>query len=326
MNYRHLGRTGLRVSPFCLGTMNFGPFTSEPDSFAIMDKAKELGINFFDTANAYGRKRGEGVTESILGRWLAQGGGRREYVVLATKVYSGMDTPDAPNPNLQSGLSARKIIMECESSLRRLRTDWIDLYQMHHIYRDCSFDEIWHAMEVLTQQGKIRYVGSSNFAGWDVATAQCAAQNRHFLGLVSEQCVYNLANRAVEMELLPACKHYGLGIIPWSPLWAGMLAGALEKHGARRNEKGVEERIEKYRPQLQQYEDLCRQITQPPAVVALAWLLHNPLVTAPIIGPRTMEQLTSSIPAIELKLDEATLKKLDEIFPPPGQAPQCYAW
>jgi aryl-alcohol dehydrogenase-like predicted oxidoreductase len=326
MNYRPLGRTGLKVSPFCLGTMNFGPFTPEPDSFAIMDKAKELGLNFFDTADVYGRTRGEAVTEHIIGRWLAQGGGRRDYVVLATKVWGPMDLPDAPNPNLDRGLSARKIVMECENSLRRLQTDWIDLYQMHHIDRDCPFDEIWQAMEILVQQGKIRYAGSSNFAGWDIATAQAAAANRHFLGLVSEQCIYNLANRNVEMELLPACRHFGLGIIPWSPLWGGMLAGALEKKGVRRHEKNVEDRTEAHRPQLQKYEDLCRKLSQPPAKVALAWLLHQPIVTAPIIGPRTMEQLTTSVEALDLKLEESTLKQLDEIFPGPGEAPSAYAW
>jgi aryl-alcohol dehydrogenase-like predicted oxidoreductase len=306
--------------------MNFGPFTTEPDSFAIMDQAKELGVNFFDTADVYGRTRGEGVTEHILGRWFAQGNGRRDYVILATKVYGAMDRPDAPNPNLNVGLSARKIIMECENSLRRLQTDWIDLYQMHHIDRECPFDEIWQAMEFLTRQGKIRYVGSSNFAGWDVAAAQAAASQRHFLGLVSEQCIYNLANRAVEMELLPACRHYGLGIIPWSPLWGGMLAGALEKEGVRRHEKNVADRIDAHRPQLQKYEDFCRELAQPPAKVALAWLLHQSIVTAPIIGPRTMDQLTANIESQDLKLDENSLKRLDEIFPSPGQAPNAYAW
>jgi aryl-alcohol dehydrogenase-like predicted oxidoreductase len=306
--------------------MNFGPFTPEPDSFAIMDKARDLGLNFFDTADVYGRTRGEAITEHIIGRWLAQGGGRREYVVLATKVWGPMDKPDAPDPNLDRGLSARKIIMECENSLRRLQTDWIDLYQMHHIDRSCPFDEIWQAMEILTRQGKIRYVGSSNFAGWDIATAQCAAQNRHFLGLVSEQCIYNLANRNVEMELLPACRHYGLGVIPWSPLWGGMLAGALAKKGVRRHEKNVEDRTETYRPQLQKYEDFCRKLGQPPAKVALAWLLQQPVVTAPIIGPRTIEQLTENTAALDLTLDESALKELDEIFPGKGVAPDAYAW
>ncbi|HEY8451413.1 MAG TPA: aldo/keto reductase, partial [Natronosporangium sp.] len=213
MDYRNLGRSGLLVSRLCLGTMNFGPQTSEPDSFAIMDRALEHGINFFDTANVYGWKLGEGVTENIIGRWFDQGGGRRDKVVLATKVFGKMS--EWPNDR---GLSARHIIRACEDSLRRLRTDWIDLYQMHHVDRSTPWEEIWQAMEVLVAQGKVRYVGSSNFAGWHLVAAQESAARRHFLGLVSEQCIYNLVTRHVELEVLPAAMAYGIGIIPWSPL------------------------------------------------------------------------------------------------------------
>ena len=212
MEYTQLGRTGLKVSRLCLGTMNFGPKTTEQDSFAIMDKAHEFGINFFDTANTYGWKLGEGWTEQIIGRWFGQGGGRREKTVLATKVYGRMG--DWPN---HSRLSALNIRQSVEGSLKRLQTDHIDLYQMHHIDRNTPWEEIWQAMEVLVQQGKILYVGSSNFAGWHIAKANDIAKSRHFLGLVSEQCLYNLKVRTAEMEVLPACRDYGLGVIPWSP-------------------------------------------------------------------------------------------------------------
>ncbi len=323
MEYVRLGRTGLKVSRFCLGTMNFGPQTTEPDSYAIMDRALELGINFFDTANVYGWKKGEGVTEQIIGRWLAQGGGRREAIVLATKVYGAMG--DGPN---EQRLSAFHIRRACDESLRRLQTDHIDLYQMHHIDRDTPWEEIWQAMEILVRDGKVLYVGSSNFAGWHIAQAQAAAAGRHFMGLVSEQCVYHLNARMVEMEVLPACRAYGLGVIPWSPLGGGLLGGALEK--ARQGRRSVEaflQRVEKHRPQLERYEALCRDLGEAPANVALAWLLRNPAVTAPIIGPRTMEQLNEMQRALEIQLTEATLKTLDEIWPGPGrEAPEAFAW
>jgi aryl-alcohol dehydrogenase-like predicted oxidoreductase len=323
MEYTHLGRTGLKASRLCLGTMNFGPQTNEKDSFAIMDKALELGINFFDTANVYGWKTGEGVTEQIVGRWFAQGGGRREKVVLATKVYGRMG--EWPNT---SNLSALHIRQACEQSLERMQTDHIDLYQMHHIDRSTPWEEIWQAMEVLVQQGKVIYVGSSNFAGWHIARAQESARERRFLGLVSEQCLYNLKDRMAELEVLPACKAYGLGVIPWSPLAGGLLGGVLQKiKEGRHAEKEAQKEIEEKRLQLEAWEKFCKELGEQPADVALAWLLHNPVVTAPIIGPRTLEQLTGPLRALELKLDEATLKKLDEIWPGPGgEAPEAYAW
>ncbi len=323
MEYRHLGRTGLRVSPLCLGTMNFGPETSEADSFAIMDQALELGINFFDTADVYGWKLGEGVTEQIIGRWLAQGNGRRERVVLATKVYNEM----GKWPN-QGKLSAYHIRQACEASLRRLQTDHIDLYQMHHIDRATPWEEIWQAMEQLVHEGKVLYVGSSNFAGWNIVQANCMAQQRHFMGLVAEQSLYNLNARTIELEVLPACQAFGLGVIPWSPLGGGLLGGVLEKAAAgRRASADTQKNIEKHRPKLEAYEGFCREIGEQPADVALAWLLHNPVVTAPIIGPRTAEQLNSSLRALEVKLSEEQLAKLDGIFPGPGgQAPEAYAW
>ncbi len=323
MEYTHLGRTGLTVSRLCLGTMNFGPVTSEEDSFRIMDEALELGINFFDTANVYGWKKGEGVTEKIIGRWLAQGGGRREKIVLATKVFGVMG--DWPN---ERGLSAYHIRRAVDESLRRLQTDHIDLYQMHHVEIGTPFQEIWQAMEVLVQQGKVVYVGSSNFAGWHIATAQAAAKQRNFMGLVAEQSLYNLNARTIELEVIPACRHYGLGLIPWSPLAGGLLGGALEKAGqGRRSDERTQKEIAEHREQLEQYENLCRELGEQPAEVALAWLLHNPVVTAPIIGPRTMEQLKNSAHALEIQLSEETLQRLDEIWPGPGgEAPKAYAW
>ncbi len=323
MEYRTLGRTGLKVSRLCLGTMNFGPRTTQPDSFAIMDKALELGFNFFDTANVYGGQDAKGSTEQIVGRWLAQGGGRREAIVLATKVYGNM----GPGVN-ERGLSAYNIRKACEDSLARLQTDHIDLYQMHHVERTTPWDEIYQAFETLVQQGKVLYFGSSNFAGWDIAAANMLAAQRHFLGLVSEQSVYNLANRTVELEVLPCCQALGLGVIPWSPLAGGLLGGVLGGgEGVRRAGDSMKKQIDKHRSSLQRWEKFCSDLKEDCANVALAWLLHNPAVTAPIIGPRTMQQLTGAMRCLEIKLGEETLKTLDEIWPGPGgPAPQAYAW
>jgi aryl-alcohol dehydrogenase-like predicted oxidoreductase len=323
LDYRNLGRSGLKVSRLCLGTMNFGWHTTEKESFALMDKALEMGINFLDTANVYGWKLGEGVTEQIIGRWLAQGNGRREKIVLATKLYNKMG--EGPN---DKNLSAYHIRRACEDSLRRLQTDVIDLYQMHHIDRSTPWEEIWQAMEQLVREGKILYAGSSNFAGWHIARAQCEAYRRCFMGLVSEQSLYNLATRTIELEVIPACREYGLGLIPWSPMEGGLLSGALEKaKEGRRSEERTMKLIDKHRSKLEKYEPLCREIGEKPGDVALAWLLHHPVVTSPILGPRTMEQLTGSARALELQLSEETLKKLDEIWPGPGgEAPEAYAW
>jgi len=323
MQYAHLGRSGLRVSRLCLGTMNFGPYTSEAESFRIMDRALEHGLNFFDTANVYGGKRGEGATEQIIGRWFAQGGGRREQVVLATKVYGRMG--DGPN---DSHLSALHIRRACEDSLRRLRTDHLDLYQMHHVDRETPWDEIWQAMEQLFREGKILYVGSSNFAGWHLAQAQECARNRHFLGLVSEQSLYNLTERTVELEVIPACEAYGLGVIPWSPLARGLLAGAaIPPSQGRRASEELQQDAAKLRDKLTAYDEFCRKLGERQADVALAWLLHQKVVTAPIIGPRTLQQLDESFRALEIVLTPESLKRLDELFPGPGgPAPEAYAW
>jgi aryl-alcohol dehydrogenase-like predicted oxidoreductase len=323
MQYTHLGRTGLLVSRLCLGTMNFGPLTPEEDSFKIMDQALEMGINFFDTANVYGWKLGEGVTEQIVGRWFAQGGGRREKVVIATKVFSKMG--NWPN---QQHLSALHIRQACEESLKRLQTDHIDLYQMHHVDVESPWEEIWQAMDVLVQQGKVVYVGSSNFGGWHLAQAMETAKSRHFLGLVSEQSLYNLNARTIELEVIPACKHYGLGLIPWSPLAGGLLGGVLQKaEQGRRASENMQKEIDKHRSKLEAYEALCKELGEHPANVGLAWLLKNPVVTAPIIGPRTLEQLNDNARVLDINLSDETMKRLDEIFPGPGgAAPWAYAW
>ncbi len=322
MEYVRLGRSGLRVSRLCLGTMNFGWQIGEEESFAIMHRAIDLGINFWDTANVYGFDKGKGLTETIIGKWFARSG-QRDKVVLATKVYNLMG--DWPN---EGRLSILHIKRACEDSLRRLQTDYIDLYQMHHVDRECPWEEVWQAMEQLYREGKILYVGSSNFAGWHITQAQEIARQRHFMGLVSEQSLYNLTARMIEMEVIPACQAYGIGIIPWSPLAGGLLGGVLQGvQEGRRASEWMQKRIEQMRDKLEAWENLCRELGESPANVALAWLLHQPAVTAPIIGPRTVEQLNETMRCLEIKLSDEVLKKLDEIFPGPGgPAPEAYAW
>ncbi len=325
MDYTHLGRTGLRVSRLALGGMNFGWTADEATSGRIMDTALDAGINLFDTADVYGgpqrpdMEKGYGTSEEIIGRWLAQDG-RRDRIVLATKLYQPMGTGQNDRH-----LSAYHIRKACEDSLRRLKTDRIDLYQMHHVDRATPWEEIWQAMEILVQQGKVLYVGSSNFAGWDIATAQGAAAARHFMGLSSEQSLYNLAVRTVELEVLPAARHHGVGILCWSPLMRGMLAGPPTDSAS-----GNELRqfmTAQHQAKLGPYEAFCREIGAQLDAVALAWLLRNPVVTAPILGPRTVEHLTANLKALDLTLSDETLKRLDEIWPGPGgEAPQAYAW
>ena len=335
MEYANLGRSGLSVSRLCLGTMNFGPLTPPGEAHVIMDHAHELGINFFDTANRYGGSSSPpgqvgqheqahvGWTEEIIGDWFGSGGGRRERTVLATKLFGAMS--DWPNDGKLSALSIRRA---CDASLRRLRTDHIDLYQMHHIDRDTPWDEIWQAMEVLVTQGKILYVGSSNFAGWHIAQANDAAAARDFFGLVSEQSIYNLMTRHIELEVLPAAIRYGVGVIPWSPLQGGLLGGVLRKQrdGRRRQGSQAREAIERNREQIEAYETFCDELGEEPGAVALAWLLHQDGVTAPIVGPRTLAHLDDAQRALTLTLDDDALKRLDAIFPGFRPAPEHYAW
>jgi aryl-alcohol dehydrogenase-like predicted oxidoreductase len=336
MQYANLGRTGCKVSRLCLGTMNFGPRTTEPDSHAILSKGLELGMNFWDSANVYGGKMGEGVTERIIGNWFAANPEKRDQIVLATKYQGGM----GKGPNDKGG-SAFHIRQACEGSLKRLQTDHLDLYQMHHINRDCPWEEVYQALDTLRIQGKIIYAGSSNYAGWHIASAVEAARRLGVLGIVSEQSKYSLACRHIELEVLPACRHYGVAVIPWSPLGGGLLGGVLGgEKGERRASEGMQNRIAAIRPQLEKWEGFCRELGETPADVALAWMLNVPGITAPIIGPRTMEQLTGAVRALEIKLNDEQMKQLDEIWPSQRgpevsfnatspfryEAPEAYAW
>ena len=326
MAYGHVGRSGLMVSRIGLGTMAFGFTLDEPTSFAVMDAAVDAGINYFDTADVYGghqapdMAKGYGVSEEVIGRWL-QRSGHRDDIVLATKVYQPMGL--GPNDRR---LSAYHIRRACEASLRRLQIDHIDLYQMHHVDRATPWEEIWQAMEQLGREGKISYVGSSNFAAWDVALAQSAASARHFLGLTSEQSLYNLAVRAVELELVPALRYLGIGLIPYSPLHAGLLAGVLDAANQGRVASETQQRIDDHREQLEAYEALCRDVHAKPADVALAWLLRNPVVSTAIVGATTIEELRSDLGALSVHMDAEVMARLDQIWPGPGEAPQAYAW
>jgi len=320
MEYTHLGRSGLQVSRLCLGTMNFGQDTVEVDSHRIMDAAHEHGINYFDTANVYGDRGG---TEKIVGNWFATGGDRRERTVLATKVYGNMS--DRPNDSKLSALNIRHAL---DASLKRLKTDYIDIYQFHHVDRQTPWDEIWQAMETAIAQGKILYAGSSNFAGWHIATAQAEAHRRNFTGLVSEQSIYNLLTRDIELEVIPAVQANGLGLIPWSPLNGGLLGGVLgkEREGKRRLEDRLVEALATHRDAIEKYEKLAADLGHEPGDIGLAWLLHQPAVTAPIIGPRTLGQLDAAVHALDVTLDAEALGRLDEIFPGRNTAPEDYAW
>ncbi|NOU84662.1 aldo/keto reductase [Paenibacillus sp. LMG 31460] len=326
MKYSYLGRSGLKVSKLCLGTMNFGVDTEEKEAFRIMDAALDAGINFFDTANIYGWGENAGRTEEIIGRWFALGGGRREKTILATKFYGDMhDVNDGPNRD--GGLSAYKLRRHLDASLRRLQTDHIELYQMHHVDRNVSWDELWEAFQVPVYQGKIGYVGSSNFAGRDLVKAQYEAKSRHLIGLVSEQHKYSLLCRLPELEVLPAAQELGIGVIAWSPLDGGLLGGNALKPIEGSKRASNPERVEKFRTQLEAFSTLSKELGESEANVALAWTLVHPAMTAPIIGPRTLEQFQNTLRVVDIVLDESTLKRLDEIFPGPGgAAPQAYAW
>ena len=321
MKYRRLGRTALRVSELCLGTMNFGPRTSQKDSFEILNASIDAGINFIDTANQYGGDLGVGTTETILGAWFAENPSRRDNVVLATKVHEPMseDINDR-------GLSARHIQQACDASLQRLGVDHIDLYQMHHLDRSAPVDEIWQAMDRLIAQGKITYVGSSNFPGWSIAQANEQARTSHRLGIVSEQSLYNLIERRVEMEVIPACEAYGVGLIIWSPLAGGLLAGNAGESGGRRASADMQQQMKERAEQLSGFESLAKEVGCSASSLALAWLLHQPTVVSTIIGPGAMQQLTSVLDVPEIELDDDALARLDELFPPCGAAPEAYAW
>jgi NDP-hexose C3-ketoreductase / dTDP-4-oxo-2-deoxy-alpha-D-pentos-2-ene 2,3-reductase len=319
MKCRNLGRSALKVSALCLGTMNFGPRTGEADSFAILDAAVDAGINFIDTANQYGGRLGVGATETLLGKWLERNRGKRDRLVLATKVHEPMseDVNDR-------GLSARHIQMACDASLKRLKVDHIDLYQMHHIDRRAPVEEIWQAMDRLIAQGKITYVGCSNFPGWKIAQANEHAARSGRLGLISEQGLYNLIERRAEMEVIPACEAYGLSLIVWSPLAGGVLAGGEADAGGRRAALG--DAAAERRDALDRFQALCGELGQAPSVVALAWLLHQPSVASAIIGPASLAQFAGVAQASDIALNDEILARIDGIFPPCGPTPEAYAW
>lgn len=328
MDYTHLGRTGTSVSRIVLGTMNFGDRTSAEDSFAILDRALELGVNFIDTANGYGGSGGRGATEEIIGRWFAARPGVRDDVVLATKVHSPMVDPTADGDVVNArGASAWQVRREAIGSLKRLQTDRIDLYQFHHIDRHIPWQELWQSMEVLVAKGEVVYTGSSNFAAWNIAQANEIAKHRHFLGLVSEQSLYNLTQRSIELEVIPAAQNYGLGILPWSPLAGGLLSGGSTDAAARSGSERITSQREQRRDQIAGYEAFAKERGWTPSALGLAWLLHQPGVTGPIIGPRTVAQLESAVSALDIHLSAEDLAALDELFPGPGgQAPEAYAW
>jgi NDP-hexose 2,3-enoyl reductase len=316
----------MRVSRLGVGTVNFGGRVEEPDAHGLLDRAVERGVNLIDTANNYGWRVHKGYTEELLGRWFAGSAGRRDDIVLATKV--GQPTSDRINDR---GLSARNVIAACEASLRRLGTDRIDLYQMHEVDRTVGWTEVWEAMETLIRQGKVRYVGASNFAGWDIVSAQVAAERRGLLGLASEQCCYNLVTRHSELEVLPAAAAHGLGVLVWAPLHGGLLGGVLSKLADGSAVKSAQGRsaqaLERTRDTIAEYERFCVKIGRHPAEVAMAWTLSRPHVTAIVTGPRTPDHLDAAFRALECGLSDDELAQLDELFPPIGRGgPAPGAW
>jgi NDP-hexose 2,3-enoyl reductase len=316
--YSRLGRCGLEVSRLALGTVNFGGRVEECEAHELLDYALDHGINLVDTANMYGWRVHKGHTEEVIGRWLAAAPARRDDVVLATKVGNEM----GPGRN-ECGLSARHVVAACEASLRRLQTEWIDVYQMHRVDPAVCWDEVWQAMEMLISQGKVRYVGSSNFAGWNLVAAQEAAIRRHLLGLASEQCVYNLVTRHAELEVIPAAQAYGIGVLVWSPLHSGLLGGVLRKLREGTAVKSAQGRakaaLEVHRDTIAAYERFCADAGRDPAQVGLAWVASRPGVTAIIIGPRTAKHIDTAIAALDASLAADEIARLDALFPAIGR-------
>ena len=332
MEYNYLGRTNLTVSKVCLGTMHFGGPTSEQDSFTIMDRALELGINFFDTANVYGGIPGR--TEEIIGKWLKQGGGRRDKIVLASKVYGDM-VRNRTVPNEEKGISAFKVRKHLEDSLRRLETDHLDLYQVHHIDRRITEDEFWNSFSGAEARGEILYLGTSNFPGWGLAKFQMSARQRNLVGIVSEQTMYNLLCRIPELEVIPAAREFGIGLLPYMPLAGGLLTGKKQAvEGSRTSNVSKEYGIPlNQNEQLEAFSSLCRDMGEKEHVVATAWTLANPVVSSAIIGIRTLAHLDDVERIASLQLPADVMKKLDIIFDinhgralRMAESPEAYAW
>ncbi|MFA9477267.1 aldo/keto reductase [Phycisphaerales bacterium AB-hyl4] len=331
--YRYLGRTGIRVSPLCLGTMMFGGKTSPEDSYAIINRAIDEGINFIDTANVYVNGRSEEVTGEALKR-----NGHRDWIVLATKCHGNMhkvpskgDDVDETqklrarlNPN-RWGNSRRQIIEQCDASLKRLQTDWIDLYQIHRPHPDCAIDETLRAMDDLVRAGKVRYIGCSTFAAWQVVESLWAADRHQLNRFVTEQPPYHLLDRRIERELIPVAQTYGLGLIPWSPLAGGFLTGKYKRgvdapadtrygsgHGRSDSLLGVDRAFDV----VEVLEQLAKAKGCTVSQLGLAWCMHQPGVTSPVAGPRTMEQLEDNLGALSVEVTDADRQKLDEVSPP----------
>jgi aryl-alcohol dehydrogenase-like predicted oxidoreductase len=314
MEYVSLGRTGVKVSRLCLGTMMFGRSTSEPDSIPIIEHALDQGINFIDTADVYAN----GVSESIVGKVLEQDS-RRDRVVLATKVFFHMDKTD-PNAG---GISRRHIIRSCEQSLQRLRTDWIDLYQLHRPQADIPIDESLRALDDLVRSGKVRYIGSSMFPGWRLIETLWAAQELGLHRIVCEQSAFHLLDRTAEREILPAARSYGLAVIPWAPLCGGLLSGKYRRDdvsAAGRWQGGKDNLGRVATPRafdvIDVLIDLARRKGCTPSQLAIAWNAAQPGVTAPIIGPRLLGQLQDNLGALSVHLEEADFGELDAVAPP----------
>jgi aryl-alcohol dehydrogenase-like predicted oxidoreductase len=317
MHYRTLGRTGVKVSPLCLGAMMFGAWgnTDHNDSISIIHRALDAGINFIDTADVYSG----GESEEIVGKALA--GGRRDNVVLATKVHGSM----GEDPN-EFGNTRRWIIREVESSLRRLKTDWIDLYQIHRPEEDTDVEETLGALTDLVHAGKVRYIGSSTFPASQIVEAQWAARRRGLERFVCEQPPYSMLIRAVEADVLPTCQRHGMGVIPWSPLAGGWLSGkwrlGAEDLSSRRSAMlparydlslpGNQRKLEAADALGKLAEETGLSLIQ----MALAFVIHHPAVTAAIIGPRTKEHLESQLSAADVELSDDVLDQIDEIVPP----------
>ncbi len=333
MKYACMGRANVSVSRVCLGTMHFGVSASREEAFRIMDRALELGINFFDTANVYGRAAGFGATETIIGEWLKQGGGRRDRIVLATKVFGGMGKTAGPNEG--PGISLYKVRKQAEDSLRRLATDRIDLYQVHHIDRRITGEELWGTFESLQQKGEVLYVGTSNFPGWGLTKYQMLARERGNLGIVSEQSMYNMLCRYPELEVIPAAGDLGIGVLPYMPLAGGLLSGKTRSEEGSRTaevEKEYGMPVSGNR-QLEEFSRICGEIGEKAHIVAIAWVLANPAVYSTIIGIRSVKHLDGLERAADLELSPQIKTRLDELFPMnkgrplrSAPAPEAFAW
>jgi aryl-alcohol dehydrogenase-like predicted oxidoreductase len=313
MEYRYLGRTGVKVSELCLGTMMFGRSTNEQDSIAVIEHALDRGINFVDTANAYSA----GASERFVGKALASG--KRQGVVLATKAFFPQDAKD---PNAR-GLSRRHLIEACDASLQRLQTDWIDLYQLHRAHADVPIDETLRALDDLIRAGKVRYVGTSMFPAWKIVEALWASKEFGLHRFVCEQMAYNLLDRTAEREVIPAARSFGIGVIPWAPLCGGLLTGKYTRHdqSAQGRWQGGKDNFDR-RATPEAFtviEGLVALATEKgctPSQLALAWVAAQPGVTAPIIGPRTREQLIDNLGAAAVKITDQDRARFDALAPP----------